>query len=270
MKISLKTYCCFFIFLFAIHISSAQLSVFERIDKQFELSISEKNDEKRIDLSFVSIDPQESILDDRVYINYLYTNFRSKSIDKYPTITDEISDDEAITRYRNTIKNDSLFVHTINDISQNVNQPIAEKPVYTLSETLDIATKFIKIIDVKENQYVLKVCVGINDLDQTQSIRNAALEAFCFSAILKNYYNKNRPLREEIRKESKKSVHMRMSDEKEDKNLYAKATLFILIIQNETLKHALLNEYEYYKYYLPLKLQANQTFATLILTFFRP
>src|SRR5690606_39522051 len=77
-KISLKTYCCFFIFLFAIHISSAQLSVFERIDKQFELSISEKNDKKRIDVSFVSIDPQQSILDDRVYMEYLYTNFRSK------------------------------------------------------------------------------------------------------------------------------------------------------------------------------------------------
>ena len=110
----------FFIFLFAIQISSAQLSVFERIDKQFELNISEKNDKKRIDVSFVSIDPQQSILDDRVYMDYLYTNFRSKSIDKYPTITAEISDDKAIDSYRNTIKNDSLFVHTINLISQNV------------------------------------------------------------------------------------------------------------------------------------------------------
>lgn len=257
MKISLKTYCCFFIFLFAIHISSAQLSVFERIDKQFELSISEKNDEKRIDLSFVSIDPQESILDDKVYMNYLYTNFRSKSIDKYPTITDEISDDEAITRYRNTIKNDSLFVHTINDISQNVNQPIAEKPVYTLSETLDIATKFIKIIDVKENQYVLKVCVGINDLDQTQSIRNAALEAFCFSAILKNYYNKNNPLREGIIKEFKKIVPLSMGVEKEDQILRAQGALFILMFQNETLKNALLSEYENNKQNLPFTLQVN-------------
>lgn len=120
---------------------------------------------------------------------------------------------------------------------------------------MDIATKFIKIIDINaDGNYVLKVCVGVNDLERTQIKRYADVEAFSFLAILNHYQDKNDPLKDEIVKEFHKIVPLSMGVEKEERILRAQGALMVLMYQNESFKKALLKEYEDKKEILPFRI----------------
>lgn len=229
----------------------AQMSINDRIEKQLKLDFYEYEG-LRLTQTFVSSEPQKNILDNRSYIDYVFTNFRSKEIKKGGIIDKKREKEIIFKEYKEQLKKDTLFVNTLQRISDNSIKNIQDKPSYDLDVVMDIATKFIKIMDINaDGNYVLKVCVGVNDLERTQVKRYADIEAFCFVAILNHYQDKNNPLKEEIIKEFHKIVPLSMGTEKEERILRAQGALMVLMYQNESFKQVILKEYENKKDILP-------------------
>ena len=229
----------------------AQMSINDRIENQLKLDIYE-HEGKRLGKMFNNIEPKKNILDDKSYINYVFTNFRDESIKKGEIIEDESKKESIFKTYRERLKTDTLFVNTLQRISDNSIKKIQDKPSYDLDVVMDIATKFVKITGINEQgNYTLKVCVGVNDLEQTQVKRYADIEAFCFVSVFNAYLNKENPLKDEIIREFHKIVPLSMGIEKEERILRAQGALMVLMYQNESFKQALLKEYEDKKEILP-------------------
>lgn len=232
--------------------ANAQITINERIDQQLKLDTYEYGEETKLMQLFQNKEPYENILDYKLYIGYVYTHFTDKA-NKKGGIIDDASEKEVIFEtYRNRLKKDTLFVNTLQQISDNSAKAIQDKPVYNFDAILDIAVKFIKITDSnEEGNYALKVCVGVNDLDKTQPKRFADIEAFCFKAIFEAYADENEVLKNEIIGEFHKIISLNMGADKEERILRAQGALIVLMSQNEVLKSVLLREYESLKEILP-------------------
>jgi len=235
----------------------AQMSINDRIENQLKLDVFEYEEELRLTQIFQNNEPQKHILDNKSYIDYIFTNFRSKEIKKGEIIDRNREKEIIFSEYKELLKKDTLFVNTLQRISDNSAKNIQDKPSYDFDMVMDIATKFVKIKDInEEGNYVLKVCVGINDLEQTQSKRYADIEAFSFLAIFNHYYDKNNPLKDEIIKEFHKILPLSMGVEKEERILRAQGALMVLIYQNESFKQAILKEYDDKKDILPFTIKS--------------
>jgi len=245
-----------YLFCIALLVSSysnyAQMSINDRIENQLKLDVFEYEGELRLTQIFQNNEPQKNILDDKSYIGYIFTNFRSKEIKKGGVIDKKREKEIIFKEYKELLKKDTLFVNTLQRISDNSVKNIEERPSYDFDMVMDIATKFVKIAGINEQgNYTLKVCVGVNDLEQTQSKRYADIEAFCFVSVFNAYLNKENPLKSEIIKEFHKIVPLSMGIEKEERILRAQGALMVLMYQNESFKQALLKEYEDKKEILP-------------------
>lgn len=230
----------------------AQMSINDRIENQLKLDVYEYEEDLSLIQTFQNNEPQKNILDNKSYINYIFTNFRNKEIKKGGAIDAKLKKEIIFNGYKEQLKNDTLFVNTLQRISDNSNKKIEERPRYDFDTVLDIATKFIKITGINEQgNYTLKVCVGVNDLERTQVKRYADIEAFCFVSVFNAYLNKENPLKDEIIKEFHKIVPLSMGIEKEERILRAQGALMVLMYQNENFKQALLKEYEDKKEILP-------------------
>lgn len=230
----------------------AQMSINDRIENQLKLDVYEYEEELRLIQIFQNNEPQKNILDNKSYIDYIFTNFRSKEIKKGGIIDKEREKEIIFKECKEQLKKDTLFVNTLQRISDNSIKNIQDKPSYDLDVVMDIATKFVKITGINEQgNYTLKVCVGVNDLERTQVKRYADIEAFCFVSVFNAYLNKENPLKDEIIKEFYKIVPLSMGIEKEERILRAQGALMVLMYQNESFKQALLKEYENKKDILP-------------------
>jgi len=233
----------------------AQRSINDRIENQLKLKTHSYDDGERLIAITQDIDQKENILDYKSYIGFIFTNFKSKSNKERELIEDESKKESIFKAYRERLKSDTLFVNTLQRISDNSAKNIQDRPSYDFDVVMDIATKFVKIIDINaDGNYVLKVCVGVNDLEKTQSKRYADIEAFCFVSVFNAYLNKENPLKDEIIKEFHKIVPLSMGIEKEGRILRAQGALMVLMYQNESFKQALLKEYEDKKDILPFKI----------------
>lgn len=243
-----------FFILFIYTSINAQMTVNDRIDQQLKLSTFEYEGVRLLSL-FQEIEPHKNILDYKSYIGYLFTNFTDEANKKGEIIKDVNKKENTFKDYRNRLKQDTLFVNTLQIISENSLKKIKDKPMYDFDNVLDVATKFIKIIDINaEGNYVLKICVGVNDLEKTQPKRFADIEAFCFMTIFNAYTNKNGTLKSEIINEFHKIVPINMGIDKQERILRAQGALMVLMYQNEVLKQVLKEEYEHKKELLPFKI----------------
>ncbi len=235
----------------------AQMSINDRIENQLKLDTYD-SEGIRLTSTFQNIEPVENILDYKSYINYIFYNFKDES-SKFKGVIDINQKETVFELHRERLKNDTLFVNTLQRISDNSTKNIQDKPSYDLDIVMDIATKFVKITGINEQgNYTLKVCVGVNDLEQTQSKRYADIEAFCFVSVFNAYLNKENPLKDEIIKEFHKIVPLSMGIEKEERILRAQGALMVLMYQNESFKQALLKEYEYKKDILPFTINLSK------------
>ena len=228
----------------------AQMSINDRIENQLKLDTYD-SEGIRLTSTFQNIEPVENILDYKSYINYIFYNFKDES-SKFKGVININQKETVFELHRERLKNDTLFVNTLQRISDNSTKKIQDKPSYDLDVVMDIATKFVKITGINEQgNYTLKVCVGVNDLEKTQSKRYADIEAFCFVSVFNAYLNKENPLKDEIIKEFHKIVPLSMGIEKEERILRAQGALMVLMYQNESFKQAILKEYEDKKDILP-------------------
>ncbi len=132
----------------------AQMSVNNRIENQLQLNVYE-HDGKRLGQMFNNVEPKKNILDDKSYINYVFTNFRDQSIKKGEILGDESKKESIFKAYRERLKNDTLFVNTLQRISDNSIKKIQDKPSYDFDMVMDVATKFVKITGINEQGIIL-------------------------------------------------------------------------------------------------------------------
>ena len=243
------------IFIFFSEWINAQISIDNRIDDQLKLSTYNNNEGDRLIGVFQDREPKDNILDYKSYIGYIFTNFKSENNKGWELIEDVGKKETAFNNYRGKFKNDTLFVNTLQRISDNSIKPIENKPEYSFEKVMDVATKFIKIIDINEDDnYVLKICVGVNDLDKTQPKRFPDIEAFCFLTIFNAYVDKEGILKDEIFAEFHKIVPLNMGIDKQERILRAQGALIVLMYQNDKFREVLLKEYESKKELLPFRM----------------
>ncbi|HUH26475.1 MAG TPA: hypothetical protein VLY87_07595 [Flavobacterium sp.] len=105
-----------------------------------------------------------------------------------------------------------------------------------------------------EGNYVLKVCVGVNDISSTERKRNAGIEAFCFKSIFEAYVDKSIGLKEEIINEFQKITPISIGIDTEERVLRAQGALYVLIYNNKVFRDVLMKNYEDNKTILPFSI----------------
>lgn len=171
-------------------------------------------------------------------------------------LDDESKKEMAFKNYRERLKKDTLFVSTLQKISINSNKHMEEKPVYSFDDVLDIATKFIKITKLdKDENYVLKICSGVSDIEETFVKRYAGIEAFCFVTIFNSYVSGDEILKNEIYNEFYKIVPLSMGIDKQERVLRAQGALTVLIFQNPKFIQIIKDGYEANKELLPFAIK---------------
>lgn len=196
----------------------------------------------------------DAINNNTAFFDYILTNFSSNQEYQYLL---ELNDSlELHKKYIEYLNTDSLFNTTLqNFMDKSINKTVA-KDSFSLDEILNIAVKYFSIIRLtKEGYYIGKVCVGINDIRNTEVNRNPFIEAFAFSSILKHYQNSEYNLYEEFVKNIKELYKVNLGINKSEKLLRAQGAMFLLMRNNEKLKNMLKSEYELNKEYLPFVLK---------------
>ncbi|MBS1776003.1 MAG: hypothetical protein JSS64_06950 [Bacteroidetes bacterium] len=185
-----------------------------------------------------------------IFIDYLLTNFSSNA--NYQNLL-ELTDSIAIrNKYFDDLRKDSLFNSVMADL---VNRTIDEnilKDTISMDELLNVAVKYFSIIRLTdEGHFVGKVCVGLNEIKKTESVRNPFIEAFSFSSILKHYQSEDYSMYDEFVKAIEELYKVNLGIDKNEKLLRAQGAMFLIMRNNENLKKMLKSEYGKQKDYLP-------------------
>ncbi len=197
----------------------------------------------------------ELINKNKDYIHYLLTNFSSNiNHQKLKSINDSI---ELQNEFIKSLEKDSMF----NSELYKLTQKITDKSNYTpdtvsMNQLLNIAVKYFSIIRInKDGYYIGKVCAGINGLKQTETERNAQVEAFCFTSIVRHYKSKQFNIYNEFVQGIKALYQINLGIKNEEKLLRAQGAMYMFMKNNNKLKDLLLFEYENKKEFLPFVLK---------------
>src|SRR5690606_25204524 len=117
----------------------AQMSINDRIENQLELKTYNREGVERLIAITQEINPKENILDYKSYIGFIFTNFKSKNNKEWEVIEDLSKKETVFKAYRERLKNDTLFVNTLQRISDNSIKVIENKPEYGFEKVMDIA-----------------------------------------------------------------------------------------------------------------------------------
>lgn len=185
-----------------------------------------------------------------MFIDYLLTNFSSTSnYQDLLQLTDSIT---LIKTYFSDLKKDSLFNFVMTELVSKSIDKKTLKDTISMDNLLNVAVKYFSIMKVNdEGYYVVKVCVGINDIKKTETERKPFVEAFCFSSIHKHYKSEEFSMYDEFVKSIKELYKVNLGIDKEEKLLRAQGAIFLLMRNNDNLRKMLKTEYERKKDYLP-------------------
>ncbi len=192
----------------------------------------------------------ELVNNNTTFIDYLLTNFSSSS--NYQNLI-QLTDSTALRNsYFVDLKKDSLFNAVMSELVGKTIDKKVPKDTVSMDDLLNIAVKYFSIIRLTdEGHYVGKVCVGINDIENTESERKPFIEAFSFSSILHHYQSEEFNMYGEFVKAIKELYKVNLGLDKNEKLLRAQGAMFLLMRNNEILRKMLKSEYKKQKPYLP-------------------
>ena len=125
-----------------------------------------------------------------------------------------------------------------------------------MDQVLNVAVKYFSVLGLtEEGNYRVKVCVGAQDIKNTEPIRKPFLEAFCFSSVLKNLQHPEFDLLNSFYDVVRDLYNLNLGVDPEEKILRAQGAVFMTMSQNEALKAALQQEYDSRKKDLPFIMQ---------------
>ena len=184
------------------------------------------------------------------FINYLMTNFSSPPNEtELLKITDSL---KLQNKYISDLQKDSAFNSIMLELVSKSIDKSKPKDSISMDKLLNIAVKYFSIFQIDDNDnYVGKVCAGLNGIESTEILRKPFVEAFCFSSILNHYQSDEYSMHEEFVKAIQELYKVNLGIDKQEKLLRSQGAIFLLMRNNENLKNMLLSEYEKKKEYLP-------------------
>lgn len=175
------------------------------------------------------------------YINYLITNFTSlKSPESLMAISDSLEFQNAFIEH---LQQDSSFNAVMNAFTRGLKDE-HEKVEFSTDEVMNIAVKFFSIVDIRNGNYVAKVCTGANDIKSTEKYREPLLEAFCFSTILKAIRQPSNGLMKDFTTGVKQLYSMNLGIDKKEELLRAQGAVFLTMKNSSALVKVLKDAYE--------------------------
>ncbi len=131
----------------------------------------------------------------------------------------------------------------------------AESRTYSFEkDLLPIAVRFIYPSEIlKDKRTKLHICSGINGL-RDYCCREPYLEAFAFEVIFKSLREKENPALSNLKEHLKLVKKLNFSPSSREDLYRIQGALWILLYQDQNLKHALRSSYERKKAFLPFKL----------------
>ena len=201
------------------------------------------------------------LLANSMYINYLISNFAS-ILEIFEELH-EMKDTESIENIQkvfiNRLENDANFNTVMMElVDKTVNNKIP-KDTITVQFLMNIASKYFKVIDVdfdnqffkEENQFLIKHCIGIHGIEDTELNRSPFVEAFAWAYTS---YKFRSPEIIEIRKKMREDLHsinLGVGINNAEGILRAQGALYYIMSKNEKYRSFLLAEYEANKDILP-------------------
>jgi hypothetical protein len=186
--------------------------------------------------------------ENKVFIQYLLDNYSSHSKRKEKLI--KINDTLKLQKeFIVLLKRDTIFTQVMKKLSSviNTNQ---KKDTITLEKLLDISVKYFSIYKIKNDNYLGKVCGGINGIKQTEKDRFPFVEAFAFSTIFEHYRTEKFNMYNEFVKGIRELYKLELGIKNEEKLLRAQGAMYMFMRNNKTLKELLILEYRRKKRYL--------------------
>ncbi len=194
------------------------------------------------------------VTQEKSMMDYLLTNFSNPVPQE---LFAAAKDSLAIRKiYLAELKKDTLFAQVMNELQAKVIEKKMVKDTIDMDDLMNVAVKYFTIIRTSpDGGYSGKVCAGINGVKGTQTKRQAFVEAFAFSSILKHYQSKEYSMYKEFSDAMRKILPIQLGDDSNERLLRAQGALFVLMSQNEKLQKMLREEYEARKENLPFVLK---------------
>lgn len=183
------------------------------------------------------------------YIDYLISNYSDRSRHQELAV---IEDSLALQKECiSLLQQDDSFNQVMTQFIQGVNDE-STKAEYNTDNVLNIAIKYFSITGLQGNNYMAKVCAGINDIKKTELTRKPQLEAFCFSAILEAMQpGGDGQLMKDFTGRIRELYKMNLGVDREERLLRAQGAVFISMRNSLVLKKLLEEAYESKKESLP-------------------
>jgi hypothetical protein len=194
------------------------------------------------------------INNNKLFLEYWLTNFTDRGA--YRQLMEIEGEEKLQQEFIEFLKKDQQFNPLMADLSKKVKNRVVVADTVSMDQLLNVAVKYFNILGItEEGSYKGKVCAGLNGITQTLSERKPELEAFCFSAILKNQQGEEYNMYNEFVAAIKELYKQELGIERDARLLRAQGAMFSIMRNNEQLREMLISEYEERKDYLPFVLE---------------
>lgn len=224
----------------------------------FDLEVFEQEKgDKFLIQRVASVNPKacyaESVNEMPDYFSYLQNNFSDRS--KYADLDLDQDSTELRLAFSEALAQDDKLTAILDEHFLKYTGSLKRDQV-VFEELIDVATKFFTVKDInEEDQYLVKVCTGINLMEATLPKRKPFLEALAFAAILDDIKNQpNTNLMTEFQKEMKSLYDLNLGTDKDEKLLRAQGAAMMLMKKNVRLQSILATYYLKHAKLLPFEL----------------
>lgn len=200
-------------------------------------------------------DPLSGFVDsNKLFLEYWLKNFTDR--EALQQLMEIEGEEKLQDEFISFLQKDEQFNSLMADLSKKVNDRSIIADTVSMDELLNVAVKYFNILGItEEGSYKGKVCAGLNGITQTLSERKPVLEAFCFSAILKNLQGEEYNMYNEFVAAIKELYKQELGVERDARLLRAQGAMLAIMRNNEQLREMLIAEYEERKDYLPFILE---------------
>ena len=195
------------------------------------------------------------VTNNTMYVKYLLDNYSSSFT--YSNELQSIKDSILLQKqFIDSLQKDTAFSKVITELASKTINKTLPKDSITMDKMLDIAVKYFSIMGIsKDGDYMVKVCIGMNDIKKTEKIKKPLLEAFCFSSIAKNYQGKKINMMNEMVKSATQLYKVNLGIDEHERLLRAQGAMYFLMRNDKNLEKMLRREYKLNRKNLPFVLK---------------
>ncbi|MDI6403018.1 hypothetical protein QLX67_13510, partial [Balneolaceae bacterium ANBcel3] len=221
------------------------------------VEIVNHNEQEFIHKSVIQVETESCVKDlvnnNTMYFDYLLAHFITR--ENYSDLVSMEDPVEIQSEFQNHLKNEHHFNSIMTELADKTINNKLEKDSVRIDYVLNVALKYFAITNILEDgQFMLRVCIGANLIRATEPEINPHIEAFTYSAVMKNFLDGSYNLREDLGSSLRNLYTLNLGTEPNDILLRAQGALFMAMRENSRLKELLIDEYSANKEFLPFKM----------------